>query len=257
MDLGKLVSTLLLGALAIGGCEGSSGSSGRCNEGREWSEEEKSCVEYSDASQPGDAFVARDYSTGPEDLVVPDVSGGIEDVVEPYTPPANCVICDEFSDPKYTETSWEILQLGSDSKYDISDGVLTLQDYMFHSPNRFDFNSHFEFEIRYKLPTPDAMLSIMLDPTEGGNTVITVNKMGNGKIKAFVGPTYEAESDQISIDQWQTFRMVSDEEGLGVYSNGTSLFQINRIPKPSLGQLRVAFAAPSDPVKIDYIRVTK
>jgi hypothetical protein len=221
MDLGKLVSTLLLGALAIGGCEGSSGSSGRCNEGREWSEEEKSCVEYSDASQPGDAL---------EDSVCSD---------------PNVVMCDDFSDLERTESMWETW-VGEESEgYRIQNGYLQPNVSSFWSLETFTTDTKYTLEFRFRITDKESAglgeLNVDIynkSDSEGkknvycslgvrdGNTTINVIYGGNMSAK-IANPV---ESTDTKVGAWHVVKISIDQSLITASVNGDEFFRDNGLP---------------------------
>ncbi len=282
--------------LAIASCSPTVESEGDCNPGRTWSESRELCcadTNYNqicddeenfgveDVYQPQDIQPEADTKQGLDLLVeetrvedtfvgedsviipdipnvpdVPNVPESIEEIFQPYVPPANCLICDEFSDPGYTENNWNIVSgnmppLITGADYEVSGGTLTANDYSFNALKTFDYNLPIIFEVRYRLIDPDSSLTInMYKEGWPDNPIVTItaNKYDSGMIEMDVDGL--TDSEPAIIGEWHKCNF--DRTGGGV-----TISIDDKVPKYHFtalyGELDLLFSAEKGKVEIDYL----
>ena len=263
----------LVGAVAISSCDSGKSEeelcpgenrildpSGGCCDDNDYS----GFCDYKEPAVQEDVYEPReDIQTRVDTLVgdtpaSPDIPS-IEDTIEPYVPPANCLICDEFSDKEYTEQNWNIISgnmppLITGAEYQVSDGTLTANHYSFDAKDTFDFNSDSIFEVRYRLKSPDSALTIRIYQPEADKSPleILINKEGSGKVEmdyvlyTFDKPVIINAWHKLKIDLRENLFAPSVDDQPAAYE----------IPKLALGQVGLLFLTENE-VELDYIAVVK
>ena len=254
-DSGKSDEELCPGADRIEAIKGGSDKGGCCDD-KNYNGlcDEIESPFQEDVSEPGLDTLVGDTSVGPD-------TPSIEDTIEPYIPPANCMICDEFLNPSYTEQNWGITKIRPGASYDISEGLLTSRDYEFDFLGEFDSNQNFSFEIRYKLEQPDSQFFIQVYRLEDNKEVLTfeINKAGSNEIVLNPG----IPSGYLNPSGWHTLRVDSTAQETGSMKKGT-LFSVDGkepfldFPFPhAFGPLGVSFFAEQGAVSVDYMEIKK
>ena len=210
-----------------------------------------------DVHQPGlDTLVEEDS------VVTPDIPN-IEDTITPDISSLACKICDEFSDPEYTEANWDIEvfdMVPLNGEYLVSNGILTSNGTSFTGKKVFDYDQDFTFEIRYRQTNINSSLTMALyDPNSEDNTMkIEINKYEPKVIKisrpsGIMGILLTDSSEQLDYNDWHTLKIEAKGEYIEASVDGNTPFLSSQ--KVLSGQKGFFLMADSNPIEIDYVRI--